>query len=345
VTGRGQVSADANGDVEPWDPHAVLRTMDPREARLANGFLRCHPERWCPGFAERWAPLVSTLGCEVRVTEIKPSLTLPDSTSLCFRGSLDREPIVVSIDELSAHKIAEEIVPRVSQGKHAHFVLDYMVQRFIAVLGMYQIVSESAGVKYSGRCDPREVPVVAAVKLTCVVQSTACSIVIGLGQELVEKMDKLWRRQVHSSSRNSGVEGQLRFELAQLGVPPQMLSEYLTKGTVIDLETRVSDAITLRLGHKLFMPARMVEIQGKLACQTVQGAPTNITTPEGTSRLSIEVGSLPVDTAMVAELAQVGAVVSLDTPLSDSVVLSINQERVAEARLCVYQGRYAVEVV
>jgi flagellar motor switch/type III secretory pathway protein FliN len=345
VTGRGQVSADANGDVEPWDPRTVLRTLDVREARLANGFLRCHPERWCPGFSERWTPLVSSLGCEVRVVEIKPSLALPDTSSLCFRAALDREPIVVAIDSQSAQKIAEEIVPRIGQGAHAQLILEYIAQRFVAVLGMCQIASESAGVKYEGRCDPRDVPIVASVKLTVSVHSTPCTIMVGLGQELVERMDKLWRRQVHSSSRNSTVEGQLRFELAQLGVPPQMLSEYLTKGTVIDLETRVSDAVTLRLGHKLFMAARMVEVGGKLACQTIQGVPANVTIPEGTSRLSIEIASLPVDAALVAELSQVGAVISSDAAVSDSVSLSINQERVAEARLCVYQGRYAVEVV
>jgi flagellar motor switch/type III secretory pathway protein FliN len=124
-----------------------------------------------------------------------------------------------------------------------------------------------------------------------------------------------------------------------------MLAEYLTKGTVIDLETRVSDSVTLRLGHKLFMPARLVELEGKLACQTIQGVPANVTIPEGTSRLSIEIASLPVDAAMVAEMAQVGAVIATDAPVSDSVSLSINQERVADARLCVYQGRYAVEVL
>jgi flagellar motor switch protein FliM len=134
-------------------------------------------------------------------------------------------------------------------------------------------------------------------------------------------------------------------ELAQLGVPPQMLSEYLTKGTVIDLETRVSDALTLRVGHKPFMPARMVDVGGKFACQTLQGIATNITIPEGTSRLSIELAAIPVEPSLIAELAQVGAVVTTDKPIGDAVILSINQERVAEARLCVYQGRYAVEVV
>jgi flagellar motor switch/type III secretory pathway protein FliN len=345
VTGQGQISADSNGDVERWDPRAVVRSMDPLEARISNGFLRSHPERWCPGLAERWAPLMSTVGCDLRVTEIKPSRIIPNTSQICFLGALDDAPIVLAIDEQSANYISEEVIPRTGHVAHAPLIIDYIAQRLIAALGMCQIISESAGVTYRGRCDVSDVPLVASVKLTCSVQSHPCSMLIGLGEDLVEKMDRLWRRQVYSSNRQAPGEGQLRMELAQLGVPPQMLSEYLSKGTVIDLESRVSDAITLRVGHKVFMPARLIDVAGKLGCQTIQGAASNVTIPEGTSRLSIEFASQNVEPSVLAELGQVGAVFLTDQPLTERVALSINQERVAEARLCVYQGRYAVEVL
>jgi len=48
---------------------------------------------------------------------------------------------------------------------------------------------------------------------------------------------------------------------------------------------------------------------------------------------------------MFAELSQVGAIVVTEQSISSEVALSINQERVAKGRLCVYQGRYAVEVM
>jgi hypothetical protein len=114
---------------------------------------------------------------------------------------------------------------------------------------------------------------------------------------------------------------------------------------VIDLEVPVSDAITLRIGSKVFMPARMVDIDGMLGCQTVQGVAPTISVIEGASRLSIEIFSMVADPNALAELAQVGAVLNTGRPIGDRVVLSINQERVAEARLSVYQGRYAVEVL
>ncbi len=341
----GQVSSESQNDVEPWDARAIVRSINPVEARLSNGFLRCHPERWFPGLSESWAPLMNTLGCEFRLVEIKPQMGLPSSSELCFRGLFDQESIAIVIDSQSADLIAREVVPRSVHGAHNDLVLEYLFQRFMAGLGTSQTISEAGQVIFSGRADSRDLRLVAAVKLSCTINSAPCHIVVGLGHETVEKMDKLWRRQVHSSTRNAQPEGPVRLELAQLAIPPQMLSEYLSKGTVIDLEERVSDLITLRVGHKPFMPARMVEVEGKLACQTISGAATNIVSPEGTSRLSIELASIPADSALLAELGQVGAIAITDVTPGANVTLSINQERVGEAKLCIYQGRHAVEVI
>lgn len=346
MSSQGQISEQSEGDVEGWEPRRVIREVSSREARLANGFLRCHPERWFPGFAERWAPIISVLGCELQVVEIKPTLVLPDESWQCFKGTIENEGLIIAIEPHSATLIADEVVPNVSSGIHTTLIVDYLVQRCMAVLGMSQTVSESAGgMIFHGRCSSDDVAIVAAVRLSLSLNSVPCSVVFAMGQDLVERMDRLWRRQVHSSARSVGDGSTLRFEIAQLGVPPHVLPEYVTKGTVIDLEVPVSDAVSLRIGSKLFMPARLVDIDGMLGCQTVQGVAPVLTIPEGTSRLSVEIAAAPVDHQMLAELGQVGAVFNTGRPIGNRVVLSINQDRVAEARLSVYQGRYAVEVL
>ncbi|MFN4894481.1 MAG: hypothetical protein ACK5GN_12750 [Pseudomonadota bacterium] len=346
MSSQGQISGEASGEVEPWEPRQVLRSLDTREARLTNGFLRCHPERWFPGFAERWTPMVSVLGCDLQVLEIKPTLLLPDEGWQCFRGSIESEGVLFAVEQQTAELFAEELVPNVGSGLPGSLIVDYLVQRCMAVLGMSQTVSETAGgMIFHGRCSYDEVAAIASVRLSLLLNSTPCTVMVSLGQELVERMDRLWRRQVHSSVRPSAEGGMLRFELAQLGVPPHLLSEYVSKGTVIDLEVPVSDSVTLRVGSKLFMPARMVDIDGMLGCQTVQGTAPVLTIPDGTSRLSVEIASVSADQAALSELGQVGAVFNTGRPIGSRVILSINQERVAEARLSTYQGRYAVEVL
>jgi flagellar motor switch/type III secretory pathway protein FliN len=65
---------------------------------------------------------------------------------------------------------------------------------------------------------------------------------------------------------------------------------------------------------------------------------------EGATQLSVELGAVELDASQVAELSQGGAVITTALPVSGLVNLVINQEKVAEARLCVYEGRFAIEV-
>ena len=123
-----------------------------------------------------------------------------------------------------------------------------------------------------------------------------------------------------------------------------MLSEYLIKGTVIDLEVKAAESITLKVGDKPWMPARLLDVGGKLGCEMTPGALTVPQIAEGATQLSVEFGSLQLDGAELAELSQAGAVLTTTIPVSGMVNLVINQEKVAEARLCVYEGRFAVEV-
>jgi hypothetical protein len=136
----------------------------------------------------------------------------------------------------------------------------------------------------------------------------------------------------------------MRLEIAHLGVPPQMLSDYLTKGTVIDLEVRASDTLIVRYGTKPWMPARMVEVGGKFGCEIVSGVLSAPAVPEGTTRLSVELTSVNLDSTHIAELSQPGAILVTDIPLGEMVNLVINGDKVGEARLCVYEGRFAIEV-
>lgn len=335
----------SGGTIEPWDPRVHVRAISPLEAQMSCGFLRCHPEKWLPGFSTRWTPVMSALGCDLRVGEIKPSLALPDSNSVCCRGTIDGESVVVAFDPSTVNAISNEVASAGERSKGSMFLLEYLAQRFLACIGQSHAGVDRTSIQFSGRCALDDFEVVASVRLSFALNSNPASVVIGLGRGVVERMDGMWRRQLHSSIRPAVGAGMLRIEVAQLGVPPSLLSEYLTSGTVIDLEVPISDCVTLRVGHKPFMPARLVSVEGRLGCQVIQGVLSNLSVPDGTSRLSIECGAIPVDEARITELGQVGAVLTLEQAISSAVSLVINQERVGESRLGVHQGRFAVEVL
>lgn len=340
-----ELSVDPSGDseVQLWEPHRFVRRVDSAEAALSRGFLRSHPEKWFPGFGSHWLPLMHALGCEARISEVKPSMHRIIGDESVYAGTIDGEPVLLSVDAESARNIAEEIVPK-ARGRAADVVLEYMLRRLLASLAISWSGPQSSKVTFAGLVDPAVAKVAASVKISFVINTVTSTVRIGLGMHMAEQLDRLWRRQVHSSTRAVVDQAVMRLEIAQLAVPPQMLSDYLTQGTVIDLEVKASDSLLVRYGSKPWMPGRMVDVDGKFACEIVSGVPSASTVPEGTTRLSVEIASMQLDGALLAELAQPGAILTTDTPVGETVKLVINDDKVGEARLCVYEGRFAIEV-
>jgi flagellar motor switch/type III secretory pathway protein FliN len=330
-------------EVQLWEPRRVLRRLDPSDARLSRGFLRCHPEKWFPGFSAHWLPIAHTLGCEARLAEVKPVMSRPQPGEFCYVGSIDGERLLLAIDPDSAKALGEEFLPGGSVAAQRG-MLEYLTRRLLSSLAFSWSGPESSTVRFEAEVAPEDVPVVASVRICVNINAVLCTVMVGLGQRMVDTFDGLWRRQLQSSSRITQGSSIVRLELAQLAVPPQVLSEYLLKGTVIDLEVRASDALTVRVGGRPWMAAKMLDVAGKFGCEMAPGAVAAAPTPEGTTRLSIELAHLSLDGLQIAELSQPGAVLVTDTPVSERVSVTINQEKVGEGRLCVYEGRFALEV-
>ncbi len=331
------------GDVQLWEPRRILRRVDPGDAKLSRGFLRCHPEKWFPGFSAHWLPIAHTLGCEARLAEVKPVMSRPQLSEFCYVGSIDGERLLLAVDPDSAKALGEEFLP--GGGLVAQkAMLEYLMRRLLSSLAFSWSGPESSTVRFEPEINPEDVVVVASVRICVNINAVLCTIVVGLGQRMVDTFDGLWRRQVQSSSRITPGSSVVRLELAQLAVPPQVLSEYLLKGTVIDLEVKASDTLTVRVGGRPWMAAKMLDVAGKFGCEMAPGALAVPATPEGTTRLSIELAAVSLEGNQIAELSQPGAVLVTDTPVSERVSVTINQEKVGEGRLCVYEGRFALEV-
>lgn len=330
-------------DVQLWEPQRMLRRIGPSDAKLSRGFLRCRPEKWFPAFSTHWMPAIHALGVEARISEIKPVLAKPPVGDVAYVGTVSGEQIVIAMDAAGAHSLSDELVPGAG-AKAAGVVLEYFCRRFMSSLALSWSGPESATVSFNRDLDPSTVPVVASIRIGFTVNTVPFMGWIGLGPKMVDMLDGLWRRQVQTLSKSSTGESTLRLEIAQLGVPPQTLSEYLIKGTVIDLEVKSSETITIKVGNKPWMPARLVDVGGRFGCEMSPGALTVPQIAEGATQLSVEIGSLSLDGAQLAELGQAGAILMTSIPVSGIVQLVINQEKVGEARLCIYEGRFAIEV-
>ncbi len=336
-------SSGDNQEVQLWDPRRVLRRVSASDAALSLGFLRCRPEKWFPGFATHWMPVLHALGSDARISEIKTSLAKPTIGQFSAVGSMFGEHVVLSIDDEGARVLSEEIVPGGSD-RSKGIVMEYLFRRLLASLALSWSGPQAAEVTVEHDVPPASVPIVGSVKIVFSMNSVSVSVWVGLGVKVVEILDGLWRRQVQSLSKLGGAPMSVRIELAQLGVPPQMLAEYLTKGTVIDLEVKASDNVTVKLGSKPWMPARLVDVGGMFGCEMTPGALVVPPVTEGATQLGVEFGMVNLAGPRVAELGQGGAIFVTEIPTSGAVNLVINEEKVGVARLCVFEGRFAIEV-
>ncbi|RMG42586.1 MAG: hypothetical protein D6719_06105 [Candidatus Dadabacteria bacterium] len=330
--------------LQPWNPTEYLRKVDEWEARLSRGFLRCEPAKWFPGYATSWLPLAHSLGIEVRIRETKPVLSAPAGLDTAFAATVDDEPLGLFMDASSTRVLLDAVVPGASS-QASDVVLEYLARRFISSLAITWSGPESSVVLFDSEINPRAIREAGAVKVTIEVNGNRIVLWLALGRVLVERLDGLWRRQVQSVSRLPHAEKLVRIGIAQLAVPPAMLGDYLKSGTIVDLEVPVSDTVVLRTEGTDWLPARLCEVDGKFGVEVVTGPVSPSSLPEGTTRLAIELGTENIPAGVSAELSQVGAIWQTAIPVADRVQLVINDEKVGEARLCVYQGRFAINVI
>lgn len=326
-----------------WDARRYARSLDPAHVKYSRGFLRCRPEKWFPGFAAHWLPLAHSLGVEIKLVEAKPLLLMPKGMRTGFACTVDDEPLGIFLDDVSTAVILEAVSPGATV-QAGNVVAEYLARRLLTSLVTSWSGPESSLVRFESEMNPFQINSIGAIKLTFALNTNHCSVWITIGKLLADRLDGLWRRQIRAAAKQGDELQEVQLEIAQLAVPPAMLVDYLHSGTVIDLEVPAGDSLTLRLGGKPWLPARLCEIGGNFAFEILAGPVAGASLPEGTTRLSISFGSITLDASQVSELAQVGACWDTGLPVSDQVNMIINGERVSAATLGCFEGRYAITV-
>jgi flagellar motor switch/type III secretory pathway protein FliN len=326
----------------PWLPQEDIKEMSSREALLSKGFLRAQPEKWFPGLASRWLSLSHLCLSDFRLVGVQPTLEVPPSSLTSFFGTVDGEAITLSLDPDTVQIILDVLVPE-ARSPARKVTLEYVARRLFSSLAESWSGPVTSIFRFSPT-PPSSFDGFASIRLQFSLNGRPGSWWITLGSHTVTTLDGLWRRQVQSTSKGPQEGGRVHFEIAQLAVPPTLLEEYLQSGTVIDLETRLTDKITLRVGPRPWAMARLVTVENTWAFEILPGAPAVTHPPAGTTRLSIEFEPLSLRGSALAELSQSGAVLTTDRPVNDRVLLAIDNQVIKGAVLQSYEGRFAITV-
>ena len=335
-----------NVNVTPWNPAKALRAFEDNEVNLSRGFLRCTPQQWFPGLAAQWLPLSHALSVELKVLEIKKLLEIMPTIKLSagYHASLDTEQVALLLDEHAATVLVSAFSPD-GTDKANDVVLEYLARRTLGSLALSWSGYESSSFSFRSSIDPYSMEFPGYVQAHLRVNNESCSVWFGLGQGLVDRIDGLWRRQVRLRSKGNESSGEYTVELAQLGVPPSMLTQYVKSGTVIDLETVASDKAFLRNDSEQIMNCRLFRVKSKFGIELLQGPAGVPSVPKGTTRLSISLGKVKIATEDMAEILQPRALWESELSLTDHVEMVINGEKVASAQLGIYEGRFALTVL
>ncbi len=328
--------------LQSWNPLRELDAAAPDLVSYSRGFLRCRAEKWFPGFDSQWQPLIHAIGLDLKVIEIKPILELPTVEMLTFGGTLNAEPLWMHIEDATRELILEYCTPG-AKASVKGIILEYIIRRLFSSLAL-----SWSGPTLNTRFD-NALQYSAAerfgIKLGLKLNGQPASIYFSFGSGFADILDALWRKQIRSTTASTLQGGELTMQFAELAVPEKSATDYLKKGTIVDLEVPVSDHVILRLGGKPWLPARLLHSDNKFVCEIVSGGlPQNVTI-EDTARITVDIKAGKIDGALVSELSQVGASFVTDTALTDRVSLGIASDRSVAAVLSTYEGRFAVSVL
>lgn len=329
--------------LESWDPTKFLKGVSEHEVNLSRGFLKAQLGSWFPSMLSQWGALFYTFGIEVRISEIKTVLSIPRSLPYAFGALMDEEPLGIFLDEDSARVILDVFTPESSPGASS-VMLEYLARRLLVTLGQSWSGPSLGSISYDPDSKIRDAVLHGGVKLGIRINQQTAFVWIALGPSLVARFDNLWKKQEGSGAFFQG-EQELRIEIAQLGVPPPEIPNYVKPKTVIDLEIPVNDTAIVRNNGKPLFAARLIDVDGTFGFEVLPGTPPTPIVPEGMTRIGIEILTTTIDGSVLGELQNGGTMFGTGIPLDDKVSLVVGGERVASAKLCSFEGRFAVAVL
>lgn len=353
--GKFDLSSDTEGNqIKNWVPSEYLETATEEYMSFANGFLNCEPSGWFPGLLSHWDTFAHSIGVNINIADlilsVSSSVTISeDMKSLIHVALLDDEPVGIYINEYCKNTVCDVVIPdAVTEARD--IVVEYLARRFITSLSKCWSGPKMHSFSFDDSFSYDLQSCCGQIKIILDIEGHECVVSLLLGRKLVEIFDQLWKRQLASQNKTTSIAGNIRLEIAELAVSQTMLSNYLISGTVVDLETPVSDSIIVKVDNQPLIKAKLLtckrgDDKEYFAIKNISGNLVQTKLPEGTSRLSIELNDLSLDNQLLQDFIHPNAVADTGILVGDEVKLLIQGEVVGKAKLKIFEDRFAIEVL
>ena len=347
----GRIAGDEGAHLSNWKPEEALYRLTQGEARFSRGFLSANPQLWFASLAEHWLPLFHTLSAEVEVAGYEMAIGFPENLYRETVFGIDGEFAVLGYDQNTVDNIAGVVAPQLDASASS-IVIEYLERRLLTTLTRSWTGTEALNCSFLGADYANaELNVLGSLCVQLKVGGSPATIWFGIGPQLVERLDVMWRASFLHHQREEGVQlssdqiHSASIELTELAVPPALLIDYIRGGTVIDLERSVSSDVQVRMGDDIWARGELQNFNGRFAVRLKEFDPKPLDLPEATTRVRIELASVDLDAESIAEHRQKGAILISDAPVAAKASLIISGEHVANAVIGVIDGRYALTVL
>jgi len=265
-----QVELLESGDgVSPWEPERSVPTFGLQEIRFGRGFLRADYLKIFSGLRAMWVPIFTANEVKFSITRVDADFQFPGELEHLFVAKADGETALIGIDRSSFETIGELFVNSTDRFGGSVLV-DYLARRLLLTLARsWNASSAPSELVFFGEADIGEVEIEGHLAIQCHTAAGDLSVHLGLGPELLQKLDLLAREQLTSSMNPStrGRKHQLVIELGALD--PAALRGSLEPGALIRTTLPHDSAVAIRFPDGTAMSGVLGQFNGRFAVQSL----------------------------------------------------------------------------
>ncbi len=349
----GRVVTEKKEDLEIWDPKVGLEEVDYNYVRFGHGFLLSDMKKWFSDIASDWSPLFYSLEMEVNNVEVEVSLDFPDLDRIVpveYDGEIGVIGSNVETQKiLSQHILKKELTEE--DEISSDILIEYLERRLISTLSKaWKGSVVSFPCSYTSQ-DLSEVEVVGVVKLSALVNSKPISVWFGLGPRVTERLDRDW---CHYISENPTIEdieweeddvSSISVDIVELAVPPALIIDYTKVGTVIDLESKLSNKVIIKKNGHVWADGELSYLNGRFVVKISNISKPKEEFPKGSTKVTVEIARVELSRESLIEYSQENSYLLTNTSIGSTAYLVISGERVAKSEIVLVNGNFGISIL
>ncbi|MCI5066150.1 hypothetical protein MRY87_10535 [bacterium] len=329
--------------LSPWKWEEVIPFLSQSEVTFSQGFLRCRPEQWFPGFSAHWQPIFHSLNLDIEVGEVRPVLQLPVGESSLFLGSLHGEELGLLVNARLFEFVSRTYIPEAPL-LAKHLLVEYFARRFLSTLVRSWSGQMEADFRFESErvLSGQQFP--GGVTVSFRANGEPFSLEIGLGEKILHRLQELWIAQAVQGAGPTTTDKTLPLRLVLGGtyLSPSEIGQQLVVGNTLPLSFGGVRDASLLLHDEPWMKGELCAVGSgespQWGVRVVGEGDERPLSPSGMTPVLYELGESDIGRTEMMLLSQPGANHGFSSQVDEPVRIVISGQVVARGRLRVRLG-------